>query len=450
MVRTRFAPSPTGLLHIGNLRTAVYAYAMARHSQGQFILRIEDTDRERHIEGGVEAIKEVLTKFNITWDEYYVQSERKNAGIYEKKAQKLIADGHAFYCQCAAKNAKEEGFSAALRDPCRDKNLTSGAVKLKVPDNETVSYFDFVQGKNIEWDSNTVYDATLLKSDGYPTYHLAAMTDDLEMNISHILRGHDWMPSTPIHILVFKYLGGNPPQIGHLTDILSPKGGKLSKRRDSVFCETFLQAGYLPEALLNFVILLGWAPKDNRELYTLDEFVANFDPAGFQKTNPMFTDNKLNWFNGHYIRNKSDTDLIRLVKPFMKNQIEDTKIAQIIPLVKDRLVKLADFDSLTGFFVNAPGVDTSLWSDPASSAKHLSEAYPVLEGVSWGKPEIESSLTELISKNSWKVGDFFMSLRIAVCGSRQTPPLTETMLVLGQKESLSRVQSAIDHLSPKS
>jgi glutamyl-tRNA synthetase len=447
MVRTRFAPSPTGFMHIGNLRTAVYAYTMARHSQGQFILRIEDTDRERYQEDGVESIKNTLTKFNMDWDEYYVQSERKKDGIYEKSAKKLISDGHAFYCQCPAKNAKEEGFSPILRDPCRDKNFTSGAVKIKVPDNETISYFDFVQDKKIQWDTNTVYDATLLKSDGYPTYHLAAMTDDLEMNITHILRGHDWMPSTPIHLLVFKYLGGQQPEIGHLTDILSPKGGKLSKRRDSVFCETFLEEGYLPEALLNFVILLGWAPKDNREMFILPEFVKEFDPKGFQKSNPMFHTEKLDWFNGQYIRQKSDTEITQLVKPYMKNQLEDTKIAQIIPLIKDRLIKLSDFDNLAASFIQTPVYDLSLWSDPKLSATHLSQALPILDKVTWTKPDIETGLKNLIGQNNWKVGDFFMSLRIAICGSRQTPPLTETMLVLGRDESISRIQSAISYLT---
>ena len=196
----------------------------------------------------------------------------------------MVKEGHAFYCQCKARNAKEEGFSSELRDPCHDKDLTSGAIKLKVPDGEVVSYRDFVHKKEISWNTSTVYDATLLKSDGYPTYHLAVAVDDLDMKITHMLRGHDWLPSTPIHLLVFKYLGGARPEIGHLTDILSAETGKkLSKRRDSVFVEQFLEQGYLPEALLNFVMLLGWAPKDNRELYTLSEFVEAFDINGFQE-----------------------------------------------------------------------------------------------------------------------------------------------------------------------
>ena len=178
MIRTRFAPSPTGFLHIGSLRTALYAYLLAKHEKGDFILRIEDTDQKREVEGSTEAICNTLKKFGIIWDEFYVQSERHKSGVYKKAAEKLVKDGHAFYCQCKPKNAKVEGFSNILRDPCREKGLTSGAVKLKVPGGQIVKYRDFVHNKEISWKTDTIYDATLLKSDGFPTYHLAAMLDD--------------------------------------------------------------------------------------------------------------------------------------------------------------------------------------------------------------------------------------------------------------------------------
>jgi glutamyl-tRNA synthetase len=274
------------------------------------------------------------------------------------------------------------------------------------------------------------------------------MTDDLDMQISHIVRGHDWMPSTPIHLLVFKYLGGNRPEIGHLTDILSPKGGKLSKRRDSVFCETFLSEGYLPEALLNFVVLLGWAPKDNREMFTLPEFVEAFDPNGFQKSNPVFHTEKLDWFNGQYIRRKTDTELVQLVKPFMKTPIEDTKLVQILPLVKDRLIKLSDIDSLTKFFFEKPTVDFALFNDPASAIQHLTSTIHHLESVTdWSKESIESGWTDNIKASGWKVGDYFMSLRIAIFGSRQTPPVTDSMVILGKEETINRITTAIKLLN---
>src|SRR3989339_828295 len=244
-IRTRFAPSPTGSMHIGNLRTAFYAYALAKHNNGDFILRIEDTDK-----------------------------------------------------------------------------------KLE---------------KEVSWDTNIVGEATLLKSDGFPTYHLAVVVDDNDMKISHTLRGHDWMPSTPIHLLVYKYLGFKVPEIGHLTDILDPDGGKLSKRKGSVSVEGLLKEGYIPEALLNFVILLGWAPKDNKELFTLDEFVNLFDPLGFQKANPIFNRDKLDWFNGEYIRKISNSNLCKkfeIQNSDFKKMDKDKKI-QITKLVKERIKKIS-------------------------------------------------------------------------------------------------------------
>src|SRR3972149_31857 len=233
-VRTRFAPSPTGNLHIGGLRTALYSYALAKHSGGEFLLRIEDTDKKREVPEGVEKIQELLKKFGLNWDgNVYIQSQRVQEGIYKKVADELLTSGHAFYCDCRPRNAKEEGYSKELRDPCRDKGKTTGAIKLKVDDNERISFEDFVLEKEVTWDTNVVPDTTLLKSDGFPTYHLAVVVDDHEMKITHVLRGHDWMPSTPIHLLVYKYLEFDLPQIGHLTDILDPEGGKLSKRKGS-------------------------------------------------------------------------------------------------------------------------------------------------------------------------------------------------------------------------
>ena len=430
--RTRFAPSPTGFLHIGSLRTALYAYALAKHEKWDFILRIEDTDQKREVAGSLEALKKTLQKFGLNWDEYYVQSER--ISLYKKAAEKLVADGHAFYCDCKPRNAKEEGFSSELRDPCRDKGKTSGAIKLKVPDGKTVSYHDFVHKKDISWNSDSVYDATLLKSDGLPTYHLAVAVDDTDMKITHILRGHDWLPSTPIHLLVFEYLAGACPEIGHVTDILSAETGKkLSKRRDSVFVEQFLQDGYLPEALLNFVMLLGWAPKDNRELYTLPEFVKDFDINGFQEANPRFLEDKLNWFNGHYIRQKSDGEIAKLIVPFAPKNADEKKIREIIPLVKDRIKKLSDFGGFAGFFFEEPKIDRKLLGK--NHKEHLEKA---IEAIEKG-----SALDTVPKENGFKVGDFFMDLRIAITGSKFTPPINESIEILGKEKSLARIRNAL-------
>ncbi len=433
-VRTRFAPSPTGFLHIGGLRTALYAYALAKHDGGDFILRIEDTDQKRRVEGATQALQETLKKFGLIWDEFYVQSERQEKGIYKKAAEKLVKEGHAFYCQCKPKNAKDEGFSNELRDPCRDKGLTSGAIKLRVPDGKIVSYTDFVHKKEISWNTDTVYDATLLKSDGFPTYHLAVAVDDLDMKVTHILRGHDWLPSTPIHLLVFDYIGEKRPEIGHVTDILSAETGKkLSKRRDSVFVEKFLEQGYLPEALLNFVMLLGWAPKDNRELFTLPEFVEHFDINGFQEANPRFLTDKLDWFNGHYIRQKSDEELLDLLKSFIPENADEEKLKRVIPLIKDRIKKLSDFESFAGFFFEKETVDLKLFGK--NYKKHLEKALDAIEK--------SIPLDQVPKDNNFKVGDFFMDLRIAVTGSKFTPPINESIEILGKEETLSRLRRVI-------
>lgn len=452
-IRTRFAPSPTGFLHIGSLRTALYAYTLAKHDGGDFILRIEDTDQKRQVEGATEALQDTLKKFNLNWDEFYIQSERHKTGIYKKAAEKLVADGNAFYCQCKAKNAKEEGFSSSLRDPCRDKNLTSGAIKLKVPDGKTVSYYDFVHKKEISWNTDDVYDATLLKSDGFPTYHLAAMFDDLEMGITHILRGHDWLPSTPIHLLVFEYLASGPeglwpggelkiPEIGHLTDILSAETGKkLSKRRDSVFVEQFLDQGYLPEALLNFVMLLGWAPKDNRELYTLSEFVKEFDIKGFQEANPKFLKEKLDWFNGEYIRQKSDKEFISLTEKYLSN-CDVSIYRKVAPLVKDRIKKLSDVKTYTGFFFETPDIDIKLFGKEYKN--HLSDALNAISNVSdWKLESLNDELMKVVKEKGYKTGDFFMSLRVAITGSKFTPPINDSMIILGKEETIKRLNSAL-------
>lgn len=453
-VRTRFAPSPTGYLHIGGLRTALYAYALAKHYGGQFILRIEDTDQKREVAGSAEKIYDILKKFGLLWDEGpFVQSERVKTGIYADAAKSLVDSGHAFYCFCIAQTKEEIKASRQnkinFRDPCH--NLTSEeiktkinsgqkpAIRLKVPDGEIISYTDYVSGKKTTWKTDVVDDAMLLKSDGFPTYHLAVVVDDHHMQITHALRGHDWMPSTPIHLLLYKYLGFNLPQLGHLTDILDPNGGKLSKRKGNVSVEQFLSDGYLPAALLNFVALLGWAPKDNQEMFTLKEFVDKFDENGFQKSNPQLNLVKLDWFNGQYIRLTSDTELLELLKPYHSFDCPDEKLLQIISLSKSRISNLKDFAILNGFFFSRPSNPPLIESDK----KYLLMAKEVLSTVEFDKQSIESSLVSKVKENSWTNSEFFMALRLAVAGQRISPPLTESMIILGRSEVLDRLNQII-------
>lgn len=443
-VRTRFAPSPTGFLHIGSLRTALYAFALAKHSNGDFILRIEDTDQKREVEGSTKAIQDTLKKFKLDWDEFYIQSQRNKEGIYQKAAEKLIKEGHAFYCQCKSKNAKEAGFSKELRDPCRDKKLTSGAIKLKVPENKTVSYYDFVHRKEISWNTNDVYDATLLKSDGFPTYHLAAMTDDLAMNITHILRGHDWLPSTPIHLLVFEYLGGKRPEIGHLTDILSNQTGKkLSKRRDSVFVEDYLKDGYLPEALLNFIMLLGWAPKNDEELFTLDEFIKKFDIDGFNEANPRFLQDKLDWFNGEYIRKMREDKLVETVFEYFQTKYNKKLLKEVIPLVQSRIKKLSEIESIAGFLLHPNHMSEPLVGLTRNYISHISNATISLEKIpssDWNIHNVNNALGTVIENTGSKVGQFYMDVRGTIAGSAITPPINESMIILGKEKTIERLK----------
>ena len=441
-IKTRFAPSPTGDLHIGGLRTALYSYALAKSSGGKFVLRIEDTDKKREKEGSREKIESLLKLFGLFWDEYYIQSERVETGIYSKAALALVKKGLAFYCQCPPKNPKDKNSTLSLKDPCRDKNLKSGAIKLKIPDSGTISFFDFVLKKRVSWDLRSVADTTLLKSDGFPTYHLAVVVDDNDMKITHVLRGHDWLPSTPVHLLVYQGLSYKAPEIGHLTDILDPEGGKLSKRKGSVSCEALLNDGYLPEALLNFVMLLGWAPKYDREFFTLEEFVAEFDKGNLQISNPVFNRDKLDWFNGEYIRKENEGRLSRMIFDLFKGKYPLENIKVILPLIKERIKTLREFEDLALFFFKKPEVDISLFGK--NWKNHIQSALKSLSLVNnWKLDLINDALQKEITKNSFKTGDFFMDLRIAITGKKITPPINDSLVLLGKEEVVSRLSRLI-------
>jgi glutamyl-tRNA synthetase len=414
-IRTRFAPSPTGDLHIGGLRTALFAYALAKHDGGDFLLRIEDTDKKREIPGGRQKIQDILKTFGLNWDEsVYIQSKRLD--LYKKTAEKLVKDGNAYE--------------------------DDGAIRIKIPKDQTVSYHDFVLDKDITWGTGTLKELVLLKSDGYPTYHLAVVVDDHDMGITHVLRGHDWLPSTPLHILIYKFLGYEMPQIGHLTDILDPEGGKLSKRKGSTSCEKLVSEGYLPEAILNFVMLLGWAPKDNRELFNLQDFVSAFDKNGFQKANPIFNREKLDWFNGYYIRQKTDEELFLLLKPFLPIKADEKRVEEIIPLIRNRIKELSDFENIAGFFFERKNTNTLLFGK--NSIDHLTSAADALTKVKkWNKVDIDKTLKEVVEKEGFNTGDFFMDLRISITGSKFTPPISDSIAILGKEETLRRLEENV-------
>jgi glutamyl-tRNA synthetase len=461
-VRTRFAPSPTGYLHVGSLRMALFEYAYAKTYKGKFILRIEDTDRKRFVEGATESLINSLNLFGINWDEGpvvggpyepYVQSERIKSGIYKKYADQLVSSGNAYYCFCEAKSkekieADHKKKKVELRDVCRNANLEEAkekikkgqkaAIRLRVPDEGEIKYYDFIIKKEVKWNLKDVDEAMLLKSDGFPTYHLGVVVDDVVMKINPILRGFEWMSSTPIHLLLYKYLGKDVPDIGHTSLVLDPDGGKLSKRKGNVSCEAFIEDGYLPEALLNFIMLLGWAPKDNREIFNLEDYVREFKNGNLQTGNAVFNRDKLDWFNGHYIRQKKDEELAGLLEKYLPTDAEKKLILKITPLVKERMKKLSEISELAGFFFERPEVDKKMLGE--NWEEHIKFALETLQKINdWNLESLNKELMDTVTSNNFHTGKFFMDLRIAITGKKQTPPINESLEILGKEETLERL-----------
>jgi len=483
MVVTRFAPSPTGFLHVGHIRTALYSYALARKYKGKFILRIEDTDKKREVTGAVESIIKTLKVFNISFDEGpivggpnepYIQSQRLD--VYRAKANELIDKNVAYYCFCDHEKLEDmrETQRSKGDQPMYDgrcKNLRGGEVqeklkkgepyviRLKVPEGRTIRIEDKILGK-ISWDSDTVDDQILIKSDGYPTYHLAVVVDDVLMGITHITRGFEWLSSVPKHVLLFEAFKYKIPVMAHLPLILNPQGGKLSKRKGSVSAEEFLMQGYLPEAILNFIMLLGWAPKDDREFYSLKEFVKEFSLDRLNKSNPVFNREKLIWFNGEYIRRQSTKLFSQKVLSWIKTYhskdeigseiIKDKKLSEKLELIQERAKLLSEvLDSLAFFYKIQPIPDLKdikgVKRYPEEEyRKVLIEYYATIRKYSdntsdWKHKKWETDMRALADVYNWKHGDMFMLIRIMMCGSPYSPPLFESMQILGKREVLNRL-----------
>jgi glutamyl-tRNA synthetase len=496
-VRTRMAPSPTGELHIGGLRTLLFNYAFAKHNRGKFVLRIEDTDRERLIPGVLEKILTVIKQYGLSWDEGpevrgpygpYVQSQRLE--FYQKYTQQLIKKGKAYWCFCSherlakmRQEQKEQGRVPKYDRKCLklSRNEIERKVKadeprvarLKIPDRQKVSFEDQVMGK-VEVISDDLDDQVLLKSDGYPTYHLAVVVDDHLMKISHVIRGVEWISSTPKHVLLYDALGWSMPIYAHLPVFLDKEHrGKMSKRWGATSAQSFLDRGYLAEAVLNYLMLLGWAPADNQELFTLEEFVKKFTLDGINRANPAFDIKKLDWFNKEYLKRLSDEELGRRLGEYLwsrhsdlvlesKSKANETKsnwilkpvgngkeaktrlLIRIAPLVKERLTTLGEFEELAGFFFKRPSVPKAGWK--ADSLAHLKTADEVLKevkGDDWKLEKLNTTLMGVVEKKGFKTGGFFMSLRLAICGKQVTPPLTESVIILGKEETVKRLNQAI-------
>jgi glutamyl-tRNA synthetase len=475
-IRTRIAPSPTGIAHVGTAWMSMFDLALARQTGGQFVIRIEDTDRTRFVEGSEEKIYEAFEWLGIEYDEGvkkggpyspYRQSERLD--IYQKYIKELIDKGEAYYCFCSSERLTEmrNQQQAAGQLPkydrhCRflakeevDQKLAAGeshVVRLKIPDEGKISWNDAIRGQ-VEFELSGVDDQVLMKSDGFPTYHFAVVVDDHLMKITHILRGEEWISSTPKHLLLYKAFGWEVPVLAHMPLIRNADKSKLSKRKNDVSILSYRDKGYLPEALLNFIALLGWSHPDKKEIFSFEEFLAVMSLDRVQKTGPVFDTNKLDWMNGMYIRQLPLEELIKRLQPYLPADFPQERMTEILPLVMERLVTLRDMESLTDFFYREfePDIEAvTKKSTPEEVKSQLTETLAALQGMAeWTIPALETTIRQLQEKHDWKKGQYFMMVRVVATGKQATPPLFETMSVLGKDRVIGRIQRVLTLLSPQ-
>ncbi|MFH1173371.1 MAG: glutamate--tRNA ligase [bacterium] len=465
-VKVRFAPSPTGFMHIGSVRTALYDYLLAKQTKGEFYLRIEDTDQERLVPASVDGIKEALKWYGLNWDgKIMVQSQRLNK--YQAAIEQLLAEGKAYYCFCPkarlekvrqeqAAKKQAPGYDRHCRylsEAERDKALKSGdnyVVRLKAPEEGKIKFKDLVRGE-VEFDLATVIDPILLKSDGFPTYHLANIIDDHEMGITHVIRSEEWLPSVPIHLLLYQAFNWPAPEFAHLPMILAKDKSKLSKRHGAMSALEYKELGYLPEAVLNYLALLGWNPGDEREIFTLKELIKEFDIHKIHKAGAVFDQEKLDWLNGYYIRQLSPAELVKLAKPYLKVKDDDDKlITKALLSVQERMKKLTDAAELTEFYFKLPDYDKSLllWKkqkieDLKAILPEIKEKLAKLSEKSWEKAQIEAILAQIVENRGITNGEVYWPFRALLSGLERSSGPGEVAEVLGKKEALIRLDQAI-------
>ncbi|MBM3166512.1 MAG: glutamate--tRNA ligase [Chloroflexi bacterium] len=473
-VRVRFAPSPTGFPHLGNIRTALFNWLFARHHGGVFILRIEDTDVARMVEGATESILHSLKWLGLDWDEGPIfQSQRLD--IYRGVSERLLKEGMAYHCYCSPQRLEEmrkeqmkrkqpPGYDRHCRNLTQEQKNEFEArgivpvVRFKSPLGGQTSFPDLLRGE-IVFGNSTLDDFVLLKSDGYPTYHLANIADDHDMEISHVLRADEWLSSTPRHILLYQALGWQPPQFAHLPMILGPDKSKLSKRHGATSVTEYEQQGYLPEALLNFLALLGWSLDDKTEIMSRDTIIENFSLERISKTAAVFNRDKLEWMNGVYIRSLNTEEFSRRTLPFLESSLPSEVsrpldagyVGRIIPLIQERARTLAEVPELTDFFfVDRLDYDSSLLlnkMEQGTAVAALRASIDKVEGLSnWAAMSLESVFRPLAEELKLKTGVFFGLLRVAVTGRTAAPPLFQTIEVLGEERCVRRLKAAMDKL----
>ncbi len=461
MVRTRLAPSPTGEdLHIGNLHTALINWALAKKNAGQFIVRIEDTDRERYVKGAEEKILQTLKDYGLFYDEGpdeggnygpYRQSERVD--VYQSYAKELIEKRAAYYCFCSKerleklrqqqiKNKQLPKYDKhclnTVKDPLkRIEQDEHYVIRLNVPQKKKIVFTDIIRGE-IEFMSDNLDDQILIKSDGFPTYHLAVVVDDHLMKITHVIRGEDWIPSTPKHILLYDAFGWEKPKFAHTPLLRNVDKSKLSKRKNPVWASWYLKQGYLPRAVLNYLTLMGWSHPKQKEFFDIDEFIKVFDLKDMQAVGPVFDITKLEWLNGEHIRSLDANDLTQRISNFTGEKYEAEIIKQTVPLIRERIKKLTDYLPLCEFFFKAP---EKYQLDLKAHKKLFAVIYDNLRKIKeWKAVEIGKVMQEVAIQEKMKSGEFFMLLRVAITGKKISPPLNESMQILGQKESLERIK----------
>jgi glutamyl-tRNA synthetase len=486
-VRVRLAPSPTGEPHVGTMRTAIFDWLLARHEGGQCVVRVEDTDRARYDPSSVQSLLDSLTWLGITPDEGpseggpygpYVQSER--LPLYQAAAATLVAAGHAYRCYCSPERLDEMRLAqqAAKQPPrydrrCRwltaaereqhEREGDSFVVRFAVPENGETRVYDLIRGE-IVFANGSQDDFIILKSDGFPTYHLAVVVDDNAMAITHVLRGDEWLPSFPKHALLYQALGYPQPAFAHLPLILGPDHKKLSKRHGDTAFSAFRREGYLPEALFNFLGLLGWSLDDKTDIISREEFVRNFTLDRINKSPAIFDLEKLRWMNGHYLRSLPGETVTAYVAerleadlpPDVPRPLDRALIAEIVPLIRERMKLLSEAAGLTSFFFQDRAYDYEagallgkrFGADRGLAARDLRAVTESLETVdAWTAAELEEALAPLCDRLGLKRGELYGLIRVAVTGRTVTPPLFESMEILGRSRCLRHLQDAADLLA---
>ena len=473
-VRTRFAPSPTGYMHVGNLRTALYTWCIARHYGGKFLLRIEDTDQNRLVDDATDVIYKTLTDCGLDWDEGpdkggpvgpYIQTERK--GLYLPYAERLVRRGHAYYCFCEKTESEEDsGEFDRAEDPCRSlpdeevsRRLEAGmpyVIRQKIPAEGTTTFHDEIFG-DVTAPNKDLDDQVLIKRDGLPTYNFANVIDDHLMGITHVVRGSEYLSSSPKYNLLYEGFGWDVPKYVHCSPVMRDQHNKMSKRHGDPSYEDLLEKGYLREAIVNYVALLGWAPKGEREIYSIRELAEEFDLSGISKSPAIFDIEKLTHFNSEYIRAMTPEAFAAVAEPYIRQAVKNPAIdpAAIAALLQQRTEVLTDIPGKLGFFDALPEYDNSLYihkkskTDEAVSKEMLEAAIPALEAVEvWDDEHIHDALTGLAERLEVKNAKLMWPVRIAVTGTAVTPGgAVEICRILGKDETLARMRDGLARLS---